>query len=90
MIKNKTLDEGSIVSPFKVRELYKKKKQTRGSTGPKRDVESGHESDYVESTDQPSELFIQDRLKVIPTNLSFNADSSARKIYNEKKLPDKT
>ena len=51
MIKNKTLDEGSIVSPFKVRELYKKKKQTRGSTGPKRDVESGHESDYVESTD---------------------------------------
>ena len=58
MIKNKTLDEGSIVSPFKIRELYKKKRHLRKSAGVKREVESRLESDYVESTDQPSELFI--------------------------------
>mgnify|MGYP001325348347 CR=1 FL=1 len=51
MIKNKTLDEGSIVSPFKIRELYKKKKQLRSSGNQQREVVSRLESDYIESTD---------------------------------------
>lgn len=51
MIKNKTLDEGSIVSPFKVRELYKRRLEKRGSAGLPKDLDSHIESDYVESTD---------------------------------------